>query len=248
MVTEKFISILKNPEIIQQEETQALKKIVKRYPYFQSARGLYLKALKNQDSFKYNNELKITAAHTTDRTVLFDFITSTSFNTIQKAVLPQNEKTLLMDPPVLSVEPITPEKELLKEPEQELSLGKPLSFSSSEKHSFSEWLQLSSAKPIERTPKKEVAPVSKTSIINRFIEKNPKIVPVEKDKNMTVLVSKNEPSNSLMTETLAKVYLEQKKYENAIQAYKILSLKYPEKSGFFADQIKRIQTLQKNKS
>jgi len=50
-----------------------------------------------------------------------------------------------------------------------------------------------------------------------------------------------------MTETLAKVYLEQKKYENAIQAYRILSLKYPEKSGFFADQIKRIQILQKNK-
>ena len=47
-----------------------------------------------------------------------------------------------------------------------------------------------------------------------------------------------------MTETLAKVYLEQNKYENAIKAYKILSLKYPEKSGFFADQIKRIRTLQ----
>jgi hypothetical protein len=61
-----------------------------------------------------------------------------------------------------------------------------------------------------------------------------------------VLVSKNETSNSLMTETLAKVYLAQKKYENAIQAYRILSLKYPEKSGFFADQIKRIQILQKN--
>ncbi len=62
------------------------------------------------------------------------------------------------------------------------------------------------------------------------------------------MVSKNETSNSLMTETLAKVYLAQKKYENAIQAYRILSLKYPEKSGFFADQIKRIQILQKNKS
>ena len=59
---------------------------------------------------------------------------------------------------------------------------------------------------------------------------------------------KNETSNALMTETLAKVYLAQKKYENAIQAYRILSLKYPEKSGFFADQIKRIQILQKNKS
>ena len=51
-----------------------------------------------------------------------------------------------------------------------------------------------------------------------------------------------------MTETLAKVYLEQKKYENAIKAYRILILKYPEKSGFFADRIKAIKNLQKNKS
>jgi hypothetical protein len=47
-----------------------------------------------------------------------------------------------------------------------------------------------------------------------------------------------------MTETLARVYLEQKNYDKALQSYKILSLKYPEKSGFFADQIKRIKILQ----
>jgi len=51
-----------------------------------------------------------------------------------------------------------------------------------------------------------------------------------------------------MTETLAKVYLEQQKFENAIKAYRILSLKYPEKSGFFANQIKAIKIFQKNKS
>ncbi len=48
-----------------------------------------------------------------------------------------------------------------------------------------------------------------------------------------------------MTETLAKVYLEQKKYKKALQAFKILSLKYPEKSGFFADQIRAVKKLQK---
>ena len=47
-----------------------------------------------------------------------------------------------------------------------------------------------------------------------------------------------------MTETLARVYLEQKKYKNAIQAYKILSLKYPEKSSFFADRIKAVEKIQ----
>ncbi len=42
-------------------------------------------------------------------------------------------------------------------------------------------------------------------------------------------------------QTLAKVYLEQKKYQKAIQAYEILILKYPEKSSFFADRISDIQ-------
>ena len=49
---------------------------------------------------------------------------------------------------------------------------------------------------------------------------------------------------ALMTETLARIYVEQKNYSSAIQSYKILSLKYPEKSGFFADQIKALKELQ----
>ena len=52
--------------------------------------------------------------------------------------------------------------------------------------------------------------------------------------------------DGLMTETLARIYLEQKNYGKAIQSYKILSLKYPEKSGSFADQIKAIKELQEN--
>jgi hypothetical protein len=47
-----------------------------------------------------------------------------------------------------------------------------------------------------------------------------------------------------MTETLAKIYLEQKKYSQAIQAYDILILKYPEKSVFFANRIEEIKQLQ----
>ncbi len=81
MVASKFITILQKKEHIQQVETTELKAIVEEYPYFQAARSLYLKGLKNNDSFKYNTELKITASHTTDRTILFNYITSTNFNT-----------------------------------------------------------------------------------------------------------------------------------------------------------------------
>tara|TARA_B100000609_G_scaffold140127_1_gene112455 strand:- start:133 stop:729 length:597 start_codon:yes stop_codon:yes gene_type:complete len=40
-----------------------------------------------------------------------------------------------------------------------------------------------------------------------------------------------------MTETLAELYIEQKKFKYALKAYEILSLKYPEKISLFADQI-----------
>ena len=103
-------------------------------------------------------------------------------------------------------------------------------------------MQLSSPKKIERNLK--VKEVDNSAIIDNFIKSNPKISKVSKDSEKYSIVTENKQDSYLMTETLAKVYLEQKKYENAIKAYEILSLKYPEKSGFFADQIKRIRILQ----
>lgn len=88
----------------------------------------------------------------------------------------------------------------------------------------------------------------KAEIIDRFIETNPKISPIKPTmSNPPVQFNINEEENSyLMTETLARVYLEQKKYTKAIQAYEILILKYPEKISFFADRISDIKILQQN--
>jgi hypothetical protein len=229
-----FISIAKNKTEVQHLETLELKAIVQEFPYFQAARALYLKGLKNEDSFKYNNELKITAAYTKDRTILFNYITSINEGIIKKDVIEKNTSLITAS--------------ALDNVEAHLEIGKPLPFSSSENHSFNQWLQLSPKKVIVRNKEKPIQPrVKKDDLIDKFIQNNPRIAPLEKGKKFSVPVSKNKYDAALMTETLAKVYLEQKKYENAMQAYRILSLKYPEKSGFFADQIKRIQILQKNK-
>lgn len=237
METNSFTEILKNPKKIDSETTSELKLLIEKYPYFQSARALYLKGLKKADSIKYNTELKSTAAYTTDRTVLFDFITSNKFTEkdIDIAEVHQQilEKNISENPQVIT---------------EELSIGKPIKFTTSESHSFNEWLQLSTYKKIDRTKEEIPNKIDKSSIIDRFIKQNPKISRVDKHSESSVKQAKNNSDSYAMTETLAKVYLEQKKFENAIKAYEVLSLKYPEKSGFFADQIKRIRILQKNKS
>jgi len=85
-------------------------------------------------------------------------------------------------------------------------------------------------------------------LIDKFIETNPKISPASKNATVTPFVSEQPAieNSYLMTETLAKVYLEQKKYQKAIQAYEILILKYPEKISFFANRISDIKALQQN--
>ena len=255
--------LLNKPETINEKQTIALENVVLQFPYFQAARALHLKGLYNQESFRYNYELKKTAAYTTDRTILFEFITSDNFTAIQQEKIDEIQKSLL-DIEVHHMEEIIvlPEIETTAIPEEteitestseeKLEIGKPLPFTLSERHSFQEWLQLTKFSPIEREidkkntsndPEKQ----KKLDIIDKFIEANPKIAPVKETTKAPANISKSiEEPTHLMTETLAKVYLEQKKYIKAIQAYEILILKYPEKSSFFADRINEIKNLQQN--
>jgi tetratricopeptide (TPR) repeat protein len=278
-----YTYLINRPDTINEKQTDDLGSVLNEYPYFQSARALRLKGLYNQNSFKYNYALKVTAAHTTDRTVLFEFITSDTFVAIQKGF--HEKKALdLLDINVIDYELIVPEKKLVpkintleqsiltsiigatpapiepeektKTAEENLEIGQPLDFSTNEKHSFQEWLQLSRKQVIERIPhltEDEKDPVideekkKKLELIDKFIETSPKIPPIKQGSTSSASFEINQPDNSyLMTETLARVYLEQKKYLKAIQAYEILILKYPEKSSFFADRISDIKIIQQN--
>ena len=79
-----YTYLINKPDAINEKQTDDLGKVLDEFPFFQSARALRLKGLFNQNSFRYNYALKVTAAHTADRTVLFDFITSDTFVAIQK--------------------------------------------------------------------------------------------------------------------------------------------------------------------
>ena len=294
-----YTRLLANPSDLRPEELQELDAILERYPYFQSARALHLKGLKNSDSYRYNDALRLTAAHTTDRDVLFDYITSERFtqNEVSEQILQNSEavRTMevvsedlsaqislelenqlrgemkkaeaILDPELFErkVESIellaeevtaTVEAESTNGPEETLELDKPLEFSKDDTHSFAEWLKLTQAKPIDRRTTKTEAeepaakPAPKTSIqrkfdlIDKFIQGEHKLDPSRESKPKKNLAKPyTQRPDSMMTETLAKVYLQQKNYKKAIQAYEILILKNPKKSGFFADQIRAIKQL-----
>ena len=260
----EFNKILIQPNEINKDQIEGLNTIIEEYPYFQAAHYLHLKALKVRHSFKYNDYLKKTAAYTTDRSLLFDNITSDQLD-IHPApadLMKSKEKKEEIDlNEVIHKDETNETRDSHEEevsPEETLGLGQPLKFKSDESYSFQEWLQLSRFEPIERTKplssdskstvnQAEDSPskkVEKRDLIDKFIANSPKINPSLYSSYTDVAMDSVQENESLMTETLAHVYVEQKKYEKAITAFTILSLKYPEKSSFFAHQIEAIKKLQ----
>lgn len=243
MNTSEFIHLLQhtNPTCSPQQ-TRELEELIEEYPFFQPTRALHAKALQHLNSDQYPKALKATAAYTADREVLFDYLTSGEFaqhsaaNIIaDRIAAPEKAQSSLTN------EPETPHTNT------PLGGSTPIAYHKKEKHSFTAWLQLTQNGPLQPPAQAEqtLEKRKKFALLDKFIESNPKIVPkkgvqLKVDVEASTQIDKNE----LMTETLARVYVEQKKYKKAIQAFKILRLKYPKKSGFFADQIRAIQQQQ----
>ena len=224
MQKKRLISLICNPNLINKEDNLYLDDITKQYPYFSISHILLAKGLLNTQSIRYNRKLKKASLYSLDRKQLFKLITQKPFGKII-----EKER---------QIEVIN-----LEENEKELKIGEPLEFNENDEYSFSQWLSLTNIKKIDRYESKK----GETEVINNFIKNNP-IIKTKKNKFFSPsetaknsLIEKNE----LVTETLARVYLEQEHFEKAIEAYKNLSFKYPKKSSFFADQIKLINDLKK---
>jgi len=123
------------------------------------------------------------------------------------------------------------------EPEKVTEVVKPTSNSNvtSFISTWKSWLKIDRSEIV--TPSEQD---KKAAIIDKFIENNPKISPIKEDVDFIVKEKSNDISH-LMTETLAQLYVEQKLYTKAIQAYKILQEKHPEKTEEFEERIEEIK-------
>lgn len=89
----------------------------------------------------------------------------------------------------------------------------------------------------------------KEDLIDKFIAEDPKITPNKAEFFSPVNMAKLSviDDESFVSETLAKIYAKQGNYAKAIKAYDNLSLKYPEKSVYFANLIKSLKAERKQK-
>ena len=103
-----------------------------------------------------------------------------------------------------------------------------------------EEISLEDQDQLEKNSKK----LLESELIDKFIIANPRIEP-QKDKSYVPDDDISKPyveeTGGLVTETLAKIYINQGYYSRAMDIYEKLSLKFPEKSSYFAAQIEKVK-------
>jgi len=191
---ELFNTLVMNPKKISLDQSISLKKLVKKYPFFQTAKVIELIGLKKFKNIRFKKALKKTAIQSSNRLTLHEIIELNNITTSEE------NKIFSLD---------------------------------NSKNSFLNWLKVSN--------KSDILKNNQDSIIENFLNSDHRIITNKENYNKDFSENFSPEKKEYMTETLAKTYFDQKKYHEAIKAYEVLSLKYPEKISLFADQIKTIK-------
>ena len=237
MNREKFDNFIENYDSNEEILVSQMALLIEKYPYFQLPRFFLTKSLKDQNKNGLDIALNQLALYTANRGLLKQKIESKVKSTKKvKDTKPSNTTKKIQN----NFQSIAKEKKLKSQSNKKVRFSKDL------KLSFLDWIKYTEENQnIQIQESKKLEPLkNKLSIIDRFIEADPKISPMEKNEPIESLINGDFNSEELMTESLAKILLRQKKYKKAIKAYKILSLKYPKKMVFFAGQIQKIKKLQ----
>ena len=247
--------LIQNPFEVQLSDVALLQDEIEKYPYFSTLRALLLFGLKEFEHESYDDELKKTSIYSPSRVALYHYLQKEKQEStveeipaetiVEQKIISEEVQEIQNIETIEEVQSEEIQEPILEVPEETNSIEKPETkeVSTNQEMTFSQWLHLSKSE--SQTEEKPTEKDIKFQLIDEFIEKSPKISPVKISNENPVVVKNENPSeySDLMTETLAQIYTEQKKYDKAIRAYKILSLKYPEKSDLFTEKIELIEHL-----
>jgi len=222
MTAEQIFRYMQAPEELNQETLPFLKELTEQHPAFEAGWILYLRNLKNNNDSSFEQELINGAIRIQDRRKLYLFLN-------EKAKATQQEQETESKPESTSDLEIfnlifAPEYRLENSGETVGNMGEV-------------------ARAIQNTSGK------KFRLIDKFLEAQPKMPQVKVDEASSTMERqkpKDDDNDDFVTETLALIYAQQGYHKKAIHIFEKLSLKYPEKSTYFAGHIEKIKTLMNN--
>ena len=244
--------IADSQKLADRTDVYGLKELIDKYPYFQTVRLLYLKALYLLRDPGFGEELCRTVLYVSDRRTLFYLIEGEHYvlsPVVRKAKSrvavgeEVGDRTQFLIDAFLNGLPVETE-------EERYSVVDDGGLSADYTSYVLRMDELDDASVRDECREQNVVPMKGQHLIDNFIQNADekigdsgieKLIPEELDKQEKL--PELEEEDGYFTETLAKIYIKQHRYAKALEIIRRLSLKYPKKNAYFADQIRFLEKL-----
>jgi len=242
-------ALIKHPERLDRDTLYELRSLLALYPYFQTVRLLMLQNLYLLHDPSFDEELRRAAIYITDRRVLFQMIEAAHYRlrTPQvQAKKAENEEerenrtltlidTFLDSIPKEDADPSETPKQARRKPtpaDAAVDYVAYLLESETEEDTTDDVPQLIGQNLIDSFINNDKGKI--------VLSETPQFTPEPENEEKE---ADKEPEEGFFTETLARIYIKQGRYSKALEIIQRLSLQYPKKNAYFADQIRFLQKL-----
>lgn len=244
-----------HPEMLNRDTLYELRTLVARYPYFQSLRLLYLKNLYLLHDISFGAELRKAVLYVVDRRILFYLIEGDRYTLKSHKDSPLFskglEQELSVDRTLFLIDTFL--ATLPEEHTQQTGLDYAMDYTA--------YLMQEDESQEEKSEEQEEVPqLHGHELIDGFIRKSElpdaanekrnfsevayeEMEEADEEEETSEMSAAEEIDNSCFTETLARIYIKQHRYEKALEIIKKLSLNNPKKNTYFADQIRFLEKL-----
>ncbi|MBQ2857645.1 MAG: tetratricopeptide repeat protein [Bacteroidaceae bacterium] len=239
MVQQCLYEWMNHPELLNRETLYKLRTLLAHYPYFQTARLLYLKNLFLLHDIAFGDELRRAALFLADRRILFSLVEGDHY------MLKALEKQQVIDETSGVDRTLTLIDAFLSSLPEEPAVSDIITLPVETATDYTTYLMKESAH--DSIVPEEAPKMKGQEWIDSFLEKSeeqPLIASVtDEDEEEPEKIEEEKEEESYFTETLAKIYVKQQRYSKALEIITRLNLKYPEKNAYFADQIRFLEKL-----
>ena len=232
---------IEHPDTMNEETVAMLKQLTERYPYFHAARILYLRALYQIQDNQFDAELRNSAPLLPNRNAIFRLIEEHNYlpreeKLLSKAAQKRGEEHMDITGSLIDsfLNSLPKEKAPTKKVKVDASVD------------YMEYLMQTEQEFSELDEK--VEPMPGDDLIDNFLNQQDEGRIVlqdlpEQELQKPALITETSADTEIFTEALARIYIKQGKFERAIEIIRRLSLKYPKKNRYFADQIRFLEKL-----